>query len=612
MVRVNMDQDLNAVVQIICTQAKPAFSHMVAGTGWFPNHEVVTNTVKEGILITNAHVVNGAEAVFIRLPCAHTTDIRVGVRSISTDLDIAVLQLDDTGLQAVKGFLRQRYGDDTIPTLRIADSDNLFTEETQNILVRGNPLGTEYQQFTRGTVSGLKHAHEQLYIVHNGNINPGNSGGPALNENGDAVGINTMKASGAELISMMIPSNRLVRALGVMMDNSDNERQIQTWMEIARAAYAPKHSNGNFVPSDEQINQVANIALHTTVDMDVILDAWDEHAIAGHKRGKNGKVEQVLFSEWFQKHVNNVVGGHEVFHSLLAHIENNDIDAAHEMRKNGFENNRCTYCAVSTSLKCSSVPGVRKINVSTMDIPPRVVHYPWLAFRISNSTGAPTLAYYGNPSGVQSGVVVSDVIDGGLMSRSNLKKDDFIYKIVTADGTKYEIDDYGESWESKLSVSLPISDIIHRNDFGSTVRLHVVRLVDNAPTKIALKINYDCLDHKYAKPVRQLDSLQDMGLARQMATIAGISVTPLRLNHVMQFNLGAYMNPHEQNKFKIVVQDLAVGSPAFYSKNIVPGDILKTVNDVPIAASWEGFVEQMKNVHDTVKLETERGVTLIL
>ena len=80
-------RELNSVVQIIATQSKPAFSHMVAGSGWFPAD------YEEGIIITNAHVVNGSEAIFIRMPCAHTTDVRVYVRGISTDLDIAVLYL---------------------------------------------------------------------------------------------------------------------------------------------------------------------------------------------------------------------------------------------------------------------------------------------------------------------------------------------------------------------------------------------------------------------------------------------------------------------------------------------------------------------------------------
>ena len=101
-------------------------------------------------------------------------------------------------------------------------------------------------------------------------------------------------------------------------------------------------------------------------------------------------------------------------------------------------------------------------------------------------------------------------------------------------------------------------------------------------------------------------------LARQIANLAGITLTPLRLNHVMQFKLGAYMNPHMQNQFKILVADIQVGSPAFHARNIVPGDILSKINNEPVAESWDGFVKQMKSIEKTVMLESERGAVLIL
>ena len=50
-----MNRDLNSTVQIIASQSQPAFSQMVAGTGWFPDADV-----PEGTIVTNAHVVNGA------------------------------------------------------------------------------------------------------------------------------------------------------------------------------------------------------------------------------------------------------------------------------------------------------------------------------------------------------------------------------------------------------------------------------------------------------------------------------------------------------------------------------------------------------------------------
>ena len=95
---------INSVVQIIVSKAgSKAFSGMVAGTGWFPKAEV-----PEGTMLTNAHVVRDAKSVFIRLPCNHTLDIPVYVQGISTDLDLAVIRLDQKELDLVKSILKEK------------------------------------------------------------------------------------------------------------------------------------------------------------------------------------------------------------------------------------------------------------------------------------------------------------------------------------------------------------------------------------------------------------------------------------------------------------------------------------------------------------------------
>ena len=84
--------DQNSVFQIICQSPNvTAFSGMCAGSGWFPCNKQMN--CPEGTILTNAHVVRNAKDIFIRLPAAHNTDIRAFVRGISSDLDIAVLEL---------------------------------------------------------------------------------------------------------------------------------------------------------------------------------------------------------------------------------------------------------------------------------------------------------------------------------------------------------------------------------------------------------------------------------------------------------------------------------------------------------------------------------------
>ena len=575
---------------------------MVAGTGWFPIHE----KANEGTLITNAHVVNGARAVYIRLPCSHSTDIKAYVQGVSTDLDIAVLEVKGPHLQQLKSILKERYGDDTIPRLTIGDSDAFLAAkpEDQQVLARGNPLGNEYQSLTGGRLSGLKHAKEQLYIVTDAAINPGNSGGPALNSAGHVIGMNTMKVRQATEINMLIPSNRISRVFPELMDNSVNEQQVNRWMSMARLAFARAHRNGE-EPTEEEVDHVAK---HMDINMDVIkLEAtWNEHKLGGMKRS-GGEVLPVSFSDFYMKHCYKKEGAHELVDFITKHIEEDNIQAIHQMRSKGFQNFTCDDCAMGSCKKDSNKSLAFQQLRYKSNVPPRVLHYPRLAFRTSNSTGAPTLKHYGSPEGVSAGVIVSDVVKRGLMDRSGLKKYDFIYKITTPEGS-FDIDNYGETWMPALQVSLPINDIIHRTAFGNKVQIHIIR----GQEKQTLDMDYTFLKDEFKPHVRSLDSLQDMPLTKQIVKVAGMTMTPLRLNHVVQYKLAPYMNPHKQNDFKIVVMDVDTDTPAFHSRDIVPGDVLKMVNQQKVADSWTGFIQQLKSIHQTAFFETERGSVLIL
>ena len=58
--------------------------------------------------------------------------------------------------------------------------------------------------------------------------------------------------------------------------------------------------------------------------------------------------------------------------------------------------------------------------------------------------------------------------------------------------------------------------------------------------------------------------------------------------------------------------DVDTDTPAFHSRDIVPGDVLKMVNQEKVADSWKGFITQMRGIKKTAFFETERGSVLIL
>jgi len=148
---------------------------------------------KDGYVLTNNHVVEGAETVIVRL-----NDRREFIAEIvGTDprSDVAVLKLDATDL----------------PVAKIADSDEV--KRGQWVVAIGSPFGFDYS-VTAGIVSATGRAlPDESYVPFiqtDVAINPGNSGGPLFNLDGEVVGINSQiftRSGGFMGLSFAIPMN---------------------------------------------------------------------------------------------------------------------------------------------------------------------------------------------------------------------------------------------------------------------------------------------------------------------------------------------------------------------------------------------------------------------
>jgi serine protease Do len=167
----------------------------VSGSAFFIN--------EQGELITNAHVVNQAKAIFIQIPAMGKRRIEVDLVGICPDRDLALLRLKPEELVEVKKELKK------IPTLSFGDSDKLSRAE--EIMTLGYPLGQQSLKSTTGVVSGREHMNGQYMIQISAPINPGNSGGPSLNSCGQVIGVNTagFAAAAAQNVNYIIPSNEV-------------------------------------------------------------------------------------------------------------------------------------------------------------------------------------------------------------------------------------------------------------------------------------------------------------------------------------------------------------------------------------------------------------------
>jgi len=163
----------------------------------------------DGYILTNNHMVEGAEKVTIEL----ADDRKFTAEITGTDpvTDIAVIKIDA----------------DNLPYLELADSDKLEVGEW--VLAIGNPLGFSHT-VTAGIVSAkgrsLQLADIENFIQTDAAINRGNSGGPLLNLEGKVVGMNTAiyGATGNIGIGFAIPINMAKHAYEQIREGGSVER----------------------------------------------------------------------------------------------------------------------------------------------------------------------------------------------------------------------------------------------------------------------------------------------------------------------------------------------------------------------------------------------------
>lgn len=156
---------------------------------------------QDGELITNAHVVNQAKAVFIQVPSLGKRRLEVDVIGISPDRDLALLRLRPHELALIKEFSGR------VPTLSFGNSDKVSRAE--EIMALGYPLGQQSLKSTTGVVSGREHIMGKYMIQISTPINPGNSGGPSINRCGHVIGVNTAGIYPAQNVNYIIPSNEV-------------------------------------------------------------------------------------------------------------------------------------------------------------------------------------------------------------------------------------------------------------------------------------------------------------------------------------------------------------------------------------------------------------------
>lgn len=178
----------------------------------------------EGYILTNNHVIDGADEISVRLSDKRVFKGKVVGADPKTDLAVVKISADK------------------LPYLKLGDSDSLKVGEM--VIAVGNPYGLN-QTVTSGIISAKGRADVGLaeyedFLQTDAPINPGNSGGAMVNVRGELIGINTAilsSSGGSEGVGLAIPSNM---ARTVMDSLIRKGKVVRGWLGISIQSLTPE------------------------------------------------------------------------------------------------------------------------------------------------------------------------------------------------------------------------------------------------------------------------------------------------------------------------------------------------------------------------------------
>jgi len=189
---------------------------------------------REGHIVTNNHVVEGAERIEVTL--ADGTVVPAQVVGADPYNDLAVIQIDVPA--------------EVLHPVELGSSANLRVG--QRAIAIGNPFGLD-RTLTTGVISSLGRIIESdgrplgEMIQTDVAINPGNSGGPLLDSRGRVIGVNTAIRSGAENIGFAVPVDTVKRVVPQLIATGHYEHP---WIGILAYAITPRLAQALDLPVD--------------------------------------------------------------------------------------------------------------------------------------------------------------------------------------------------------------------------------------------------------------------------------------------------------------------------------------------------------------------------
>jgi serine protease Do len=174
----------------------------------------------DGYIITNNHVVTGADEIKVKL--SDGREFRGEVKGRDEKFDVALVKIEAKG---------------QLPVAPLGDSDKIEVGEW--VMAIGNPFGLA-QTVTAGIVSAqgrvIGSGPYDDFIQTDASINPGNSGGPLFNSSGEVIGINTAIVAGGQGIGFAIPINM---AKSIITQLRETGKVTRGWLGVALQLVTP-------------------------------------------------------------------------------------------------------------------------------------------------------------------------------------------------------------------------------------------------------------------------------------------------------------------------------------------------------------------------------------
>ena len=194
---------------------------------------------KDGLVITNNHVVDKADVIKVKLSNGEDHDAEVVGRDPKTD--IALIKIKGGG---------------PFPFLPLGDSDKIQVGDW--VLAVGNPFGLE-STVTAGIISAKQRnigaGPYDDFLQTDAPINPGNSGGPLVDLEGEVIGINTAIVASGQGIGFAIPSNM---ASNIIAQLRDSGKVVRGWLGVMIQRITPELEK-SFNLKDDQGALVADV-----------------------------------------------------------------------------------------------------------------------------------------------------------------------------------------------------------------------------------------------------------------------------------------------------------------------------------------------------------------